>query len=208
MFRCWIFRLPNFLLPIFPVAVFSVVFSLFQTIILCCPFFLPSQFSLPNFSVAVISHINFALPCFPHFSLLIFPIAQFSGCHFFHCPVFLPSCFSLLIFPIAQLFSGCRFFSCPFFRCRESFNHLHSCTTVVRHVTHILYNTTTSWRPGSWRMPPLGTHAHMHAGSYVCTDRSNDWLTWVVVLRPTPHKIGHFGDVPPRQSLGLVWKKN
>ena len=28
-----------------------------------------------------------------------------------------------------------------------------------------------------------------------------------MVLRPTQHKIGHFGDVSPSQSLGLVWKK-
>ena len=29
----------------------------------------------------------------------------------------------------------------------------------------------------------------------------------VVVLRPTRHKIGNFGDVSPSQSFGLVWKK-
>ena len=29
----------------------------------------------------------------------------------------------------------------------------------------------------------------------------------VVVLRPTRHKVGHFGDVSPSQSLGMVWKK-
>jgi len=29
----------------------------------------------------------------------------------------------------------------------------------------------------------------------------------VVVLRHTRHRIGHFGDVSPSQSLGLVWKK-
>jgi len=28
-----------------------------------------------------------------------------------------------------------------------------------------------------------------------------------VVLRPTGHKVGNFGDVSPAQSLGLVWKK-
>jgi len=28
-----------------------------------------------------------------------------------------------------------------------------------------------------------------------------------VVLRPTRHKISHFGDVSASQSLGLVWKK-
>jgi len=29
----------------------------------------------------------------------------------------------------------------------------------------------------------------------------------VVVLHPTQHKIGHFADICPSQSLGLVWKK-
>jgi len=28
-----------------------------------------------------------------------------------------------------------------------------------------------------------------------------------VVLRPTRHRIGHFGDAFLSQSLGLVWKK-
>ena len=28
-----------------------------------------------------------------------------------------------------------------------------------------------------------------------------------MVLRPTRHKIDHFRDVSPSQSLGLVWKK-
>jgi len=28
-----------------------------------------------------------------------------------------------------------------------------------------------------------------------------------MVLRPTQHKTGHFGDVLPTQSLGLVLKK-
>ena len=26
-------------------------------------------------------------------------------------------------------------------------------------------------------------------------------------MRPTEHKIGHFGNVSPSQPLGLVWKK-
>jgi len=34
-----------------------------------------------------------------------------------------------------------------------------------------------------------------------------DLIDSVVVLRPTRHKIGHFGHVSPSQSLGLVWKK-
>jgi len=29
----------------------------------------------------------------------------------------------------------------------------------------------------------------------------------IKVLRPTRHKIGHFGDVFPSQSLGVVLKK-
>jgi len=30
---------------------------------------------------------------------------------------------------------------------------------------------------------------------------------WSKILRPTRHKIGHFGDVLPSQSLGSVPKK-
>jgi len=32
-------------------------------------------------------------------------------------------------------------------------------------------------------------------------------VDWVKVLCLTWHKTGHFGHIPPRQSLGLVWKK-
>jgi len=40
-----------------------------------------------------------------------------------------------------------------------------------------------------------------------CSTHS-DWpIDWVVALRLVRHKIGHFGDVSPSQSLGLVWKK-
>jgi len=35
----------------------------------------------------------------------------------------------------------------------------------------------------------------------------NSSAVWVKVLRPTWHKIGHFGDVFPSQSLGTVLKK-
>jgi len=38
---------------------------------------------------------------------------------------------------------------------------------------------------------------------YACTD----CVDWVVVLCPTQHKTGHFRDVFPSQSFGLVWKK-
>ena len=73
---CPIFRQPFLLLPFFLLPFFPL--PLFHTLILCCPVFLPSHFSLP-----------------------IFPIAQFSGSHFFRC----------------------HFFSCRF--CRESAKHLH-----------------------------------------------------------------------------------
>ena len=76
-FRCRIFSLPNFPLPIFLVAVFPLPFfplPLFHTLILCCPVFLPYHFSLP-----------------------IFPIAQFFGCRFFRCR------FSVAIFPLPFL---------------------------------------------------------------------------------------------------------
>jgi len=33
-------------------------------------------------------------------------------------------------------------------------------------------------------------------------------IDWVKVLCPSRHKIGHFGDVLPSQSLGLVVLKN
>ena len=62
-------------------------------------------FPLP-FSVAVITYINFVLPCFlpSYFSLPIFPVALFSGCRFCRCRFF--SC------PVYQL---------PFYRCRFTF---------------------------------------------------------------------------------------
>jgi len=36
---------------------------------------------------------------------------------------------------------------------------------------------------------------------------TSDSVTDVTVSRPTQHKIGHYGDVLPIQSLGLVLKK-
>jgi len=43
---------------------------------------------------------------------------------------------------------------------------------------------------------------------YQSTDSQGQRLwVWVKVLRCTRHKICHFGDVIPRQSLGLVLKK-
>ena len=37
--------------------------------------------------------------------------------------------------------------------------------------------------------------------------QANILIDWVKVLRPTRHKIGHFRDVLPSQSVGLVPKK-
>jgi len=39
------------------------------------------------------------------------------------------------------------------------------------------------------------------------TQANRRLIDWVVVLRPARLKIGHFGDLSPSQSLGLVWKK-
>jgi len=40
------------------------------------------------------------------------------------------------------------------------------------------------------------------------TSSSISAVEWSKVLRPTRHKIGHFGDVLPSQALGSVLKKN
>jgi len=34
----------------------------------------------------------------------------------------------------------------------------------------------------------------------------SEWVLGLLFLSPTRHKIGHFGDVFPSQSLGLVLK--
>ena len=65
----------------------SFPFSLFQTT-LCCPFFLPCQFLLPNF-----------------------PIAQFSGSHFFRCRFFICPFFSCR-FSVNRQRPSCRKTSC------------------------------------------------------------------------------------------------
>ena len=115
----------NCLLPIFLLAVFSVVFSVFvisDNFVL--PFFLPYQFLVAEFSYCPIFRQPF-LPL-PFFLLLFFPLPLFHT-SILCCPVFLPSYFSLPIFPIVQIsgshffrcrFFSCRFFSCPFFSCR------------------------------------------------------------------------------------------
>ena len=38
------------------------------------------------------------------------------------------------------------------------------------------------------------------------TPASATWIDWAMNLRPTWHKTGHFGDVLPSQSLGLILK--
>jgi len=48
------------------------------------------------------------------------------------------------------------------------------------------------------------TQSLNHLGFNVALNE--DWLL-VKVLRPTQHKIGHFRDVLPSQSLGIVLKK-
>ena len=86
---CPIFCCPFFWLPFFP---WSLPFSLFQTI-LCCLFFLPYQFSLPNF-----------------------PIAQFFGSHFFRCRFFCCPFFRCRYF--THQFCVALFSYPPIFRCR------------------------------------------------------------------------------------------
>ena len=58
-------------------------------------------------------------------------------------------------------------------------------------------------QPNDPRSPPVSP--------YHCCLQQQQWhgkavrlIDWVVVLRPTRHKIGHFGDVSPSQSLGFV----
>jgi len=102
IFRCRIFRLPNFLLPIFSgcrffrglfrfryFRQFCVALFSYRVNFRCRIFLLPNfpvaissvaVFSVALFFVAVISHINFVLPCFPTLS---FFVADFS-----YCPIF------------------------------------------------------------------------------------------------------------------------
>ena len=57
----------------------------------------------------------------------------------------------------------------------------------------------------------VSSHNNTHDVAYwVGTAGRIYWLTndWVVILHPIRHKISHFGDVFPSQSLGLVCKPN
>jgi len=58
---------------------------------------------------------------------------------------------------------------------------------------------------------PQTYHRRRHSKYYNSTSLKTQstnvhWLL-VKVLRSTQHKIGHFGDIPPSQSVGLVQKK-
>ena len=69
--------------------------------------------------------------------------------------------------------------------------------------------------PSECDTSPLATAAaaaadrcHLHRQcTAIASLRSGELIDWVVALRPTRHKIGHFGAVSPSQSLGSVWKK-
>jgi len=49
-------------------------------------------------------------------------------------------------------------------------------------------------------------HIHIHLLVSQTIHGQRERIDWVKVLHPTWHKIGHFGDVLPSQSLGLVMK--
>jgi len=93
--------------------------------------------------------------------------------------------------------------------------------------TNLLIFQLTVFHISHWMCPPPNTplYAILLYGSQLnCTQtaatiqqdmeapRDCSWVytilvDWVNVLHPTQPKTGHFGDVPPSQSLGLVWKK-
>ena len=105
--RCH-FLLPNF--PVaqfsaahFPVAVFSLVFSVFVIS--------DSNFASPCFPTISVFVAEFSRCPFSIFAF--FPLPLFHTL-ILCCPVFLPSHFSLVIFPIAE-FSGCPCFRCCFY---------------------------------------------------------------------------------------------
>jgi len=65
-----------------------------------------------------------------------------------------------------------------------------------------------SWQ--NWRRPTLyrGKKQNNWLSSEFGT-RFESWLiVWVKVLRPTRHKISHFGDIHPSQSFGVVCWRN
>ena len=91
---------------------------------------------------------------------------------------------------------------------------LFTCSTIVRFRARLrflsiwtrLYNRTSN--------TPVVAHSLKMSDILQCYQQWTwmcitviDWLIWVVILRPTRHKIGHFRDISPSQSIGLVWKK-
>ena len=50
------------------------------------------------------------------------------------------------------------------------------------------------------------THVWMHGQTDGQVNNTVTTTDSVVGLRLTQHKIGHFGDVSPTQSVGMVWK--
>ena len=72
---------------------------------------------------------------------------------------------------------------------------------------------TAHWQQDDIATRPGCTGISVHTSQQRCTPVNVhaarlDWLIdWFVVLRPTRHKIGHFGDVSQSQFLSLVWKK-
>jgi len=69
----------------------------------------------------------------------------------------------------------------------------------------VTIDSLTSLHP--WSRGAQPRHEYHISLSEICP-RMPRLTDWVVVLRPTRHKIGHFGEVSPSQSLGLVRQKN
>jgi len=93
----------------------------------------------------------------------------------------------------------------------------------LHHATHLLETATevgllplschwlSHWYQLDWLVGRLvGRSVGRSVGQLVdwSIDRLIDWsIDWFKVLDPTRHKIGHFRDILPSQSLGLVLKK-
>ena len=137
-FRCRIFLLPNFPVAISSVAVFFCCpfpLLLFHILNLCCPVFLPSHFSLP-----------------------IFPIAQFSGSHFFRCRFF--SCpFSVAVFAVNRQ---------DYYWQDASRGHSAIAELLVKYITgrftHAMFVDTAIWISL--------THCNMSRRKFPCQKRS------------------------------------
>jgi len=100
-----------------------------------------------------------------------------------------------------------RFFFCP----TSSVEATLVSGVVVRlwldAASHNSWNTQKSMLVTGVAKQYLQTTSHTHLSSISTAVSMWIWLIdWVVVLRPTRHKAGHFGDVLPSQSLDLVLK--